>query len=397
MSSTAVLIVGHGSRQSSANLEFETLVAEYRAHRPELDISHGYVELADPPFEEALHQLAGRADRIVLMPLFLLAAGHVKNDIPLVLSRARQTFARVHFAAARPLGVHPALAELAFERARSVLPADLPQAAAARTAVIMVGRGSSDPDANGDFYKITRIFGEGRGFAWVEPSFIGITWPRFEQTIELVARSRPQRIIAVPYFLFAGRLIEMLGQKLEAFSANYPWIKTALAPHLGVHPALLSVLDERLSEALQGHASLPCDNCQYRRPIGGVASNVGGLQALLWSVRHTVTHSQAMPHVHAHKPLRKHIFVCGNVDCASRGSIPLITALRRQIKEAGKQTEFRVTRTSCMGRCGEGPTVSVYPDGVWYRGVAESDARDIVEEHLLGDRLVARLVDNIMQ
>jgi (2Fe-2S) ferredoxin len=50
-----------------------------------------------------------------------------------------------------------------------------------------------------------------------------------------------------------------------------------------------------------------------------------------------------------------------------------------------------------MGRCGEGPTLAVYPDGVWYRGVQVSDAEDLVNEHLLADRLVARLVDNIMQ
>jgi (2Fe-2S) ferredoxin len=41
--------------------------------------------------------------------------------------------------------------------------------------------------------------------------------------------------------------------------------------------------------------------------------------------------------------------------------------------------------------------VAVYPDGIWYRQVAESDAPELVREHLLGDRLLARLVDNIMQ
>jgi (2Fe-2S) ferredoxin len=50
-----------------------------------------------------------------------------------------------------------------------------------------------------------------------------------------------------------------------------------------------------------------------------------------------------------------------------------------------------------MGRCGEGATVAVYPDGIWYRAVRESDADELVREHLLGDRLVSRLVDNIMQ
>jgi (2Fe-2S) ferredoxin len=50
-----------------------------------------------------------------------------------------------------------------------------------------------------------------------------------------------------------------------------------------------------------------------------------------------------------------------------------------------------------MGRCGEGPTVAVYPDGIWYRAVRAADAGDLVTEHLLGDRLVSRLVDSVMQ
>jgi (2Fe-2S) ferredoxin len=117
----------------------------------------------------------------------------------------------------------------------------------------------------------------------------------------------------------------------------------------------------------------------------------------LWSLRHSFTHTQAVPHVHAHQPLRKHVLVCGNVDCAARGSIALVETLRRTLKDAGHERDIRVTRTSCMGRCGEGPTVAVYPDGVWYRGVGHADAEELVRDHLLGDRLVARLVDNIMQ
>ena len=49
-----------------------------------------------------------------------------------------------------------------------------------------------------------------------------------------------------------------------------------------------------------------------------------------------------------------------------------------------------------MGRCGEGPTVAVYPDGIWYRDVQPDDAKELIEEHLTGDRIVSRLVDNIM-
>jgi (2Fe-2S) ferredoxin len=67
------------------------------------------------------------------------------------------------------------------------------------------------------------------------------------------------------------------------------------------------------------------------------------------------------------------------------------------VRDAALDDDVRVTRTSCLGRCGEGPTVAVYPDGVWYRGVAAGDAQELVREHVVGDRLVARLIDQIVQ
>ena len=392
--STGLLIVGHGSRDPQANAEFEALVAAYRAACPVVEVVHGYVELARPSLSDALHDLARRADSVVVLPLFLFAAGHVKNDIPLALSQARQEFPAVRFVAANALGVHPSLVEMAFERARTALEG---AREAAKTAVVVVGRGSSDPDANGDFCKVVRLFAEGRGVGWVVPCFIGVTRPLLEETVELVARARPERIVVVPYFLFGGRLLTRIHEQVAVFQARYPWIKTELAPHLGNDDRLLKLMAERFDEAMEGERPLPCDACQYRVPVSAVTGHVGGLKALLWSLRHGFTHAQAMPHVHAHRPLTKHVLVCGNVDCADGGSIPLIATLRRLVKDAGRDQDIRVTKTSCMGRCGEGPTVAVYPDGIWYRGVKEADAKELVEEHLLGDRLVSRLVDNIMQ
>jgi (2Fe-2S) ferredoxin len=260
-----------------------------------------------------------------------------------------------------------------------------------------VGRGASDPDANGDFCKVVRLLAEGREFGWVLPCFIGIVRPRLEETVELIARARPNRIVVIPYLLFGGRLIAKIREQVDSFQARYPWIKTELTPHLGSHEHLFSVMDERLSQAMEGARPLPCDTCQYRVPVSAVTKQVGGLTALLWSLRHGFTHTQAMPHVHAHRPLSKHVLICGNADCADAGSITLIATLRRLLKTTGREKEIRVTKTSCMGRCGEGPTVAVYPDGVWYRGVKETDAQELIDEHLLSDRLVSRLVDNIMQ
>ena len=390
-----VLIIGHGSRDATANHEFERLVVRYQARRSDLEVRYGYVELAQPSLSDALAELPADCDEAILLPLFLFAAGHVKNDLPLALTAARRQRPAICFRAARALGVHPALVGLALQRAEES--ASLAPVEASRTAVIVVGRGSSDPDANGDFCKFARMVGEARSFAWVVPAFIGITRPKFEETLEFVARARPERLLVMPYLLFGGRLLAQLQNQAADFQTRYPWIKTTLAPQLGVHDSLLDVLDERLDEARHGQAPLPCDNCQYRTALPGRAENAGGLRALLWSLRHSFTHAQAAPHLHAHRPMSKHVLVCGNIDCAGRGSMALVESLRRSLKDAGRERDVRVTITSCMGRCGEGPTVAVYPDGIWYRGVRESDAAELVNEHLLADRLVARLVDNIMQ
>jgi sirohydrochlorin cobaltochelatase len=171
MRRTGILVVGHGSREQASNLEFEQLVAHVRTHRPEFDVRHAYVELATPSLADGLDAIARCNDRVVVIPCFLFTAGHVKNDIPLALAAARTKFPGVRFEAGRVLGVHPAMAELAFRRASEACSIEDD---AKRTAVVVVGRGASDPDANGDFCKLVRLFGEGRGFGWVVPSSSGL-------------------------------------------------------------------------------------------------------------------------------------------------------------------------------------------------------------------------------
>src|SRR5579859_358719 len=172
--SRLILLVGHGSREEAANKEFETLVDSYRELCPEIQIAHCYVELARPFLADALDEWARTAAEIVVVPLFLFAAGHTKNDIPLAISQARSKYPHVRFRAARALGVHPNLVEIANERIHAMGSADFDPAT---TAVVVVGRGASDPDANGDFCKLVRLLSEGSKFSWVVPSFIGVTKP----------------------------------------------------------------------------------------------------------------------------------------------------------------------------------------------------------------------------
>ena len=250
MSQTSILILGHGSREASANAEFEHLVEMYRVRRPELDIAHAYFEIAEPLLDPAIDELAQRADRVVVLPLFLFAAGHVKHDVPQALARARAEHPAVRFEAADHLGVHPTMVQLALERSISASSSGIDPA---RTAVVVVGRGSSDPQANSDFCKLVRLVAEGQRFWWVEPCFIAITRPGFEEAAEMVAHGRPSHLLVVPYLLFAGTLVARIEEQFRGFSGRHPAIHTSLAMHLAPRSDMshvLDVLDERCAHVL---------------------------------------------------------------------------------------------------------------------------------------------------
>lgn len=96
---------------------------------------------------------------------------------------------------------------------------------------------------------------------------------------------------------------------------------------------------------------------------------------------------------------RRHVFFCVNAReggkrcCADFGAAECQAYAKRRMKDLGKhgRGEVRVNRSGCLDRCEEGPVLVVYPEGVWYRYVDQEDVDEIVEEHLVGGRVVERL------
>ncbi len=94
-----------------------------------------------------------------------------------------------------------------------------------------------------------------------------------------------------------------------------------------------------------------------------------------------------------------HVFVCHNVrpegaprpSCTTDGKSELATQLQQLTKAAGLSSRVRINKSGCLDQCEHGPTVVVYPQGVWYGGVRPEDAAEIVEEHLVNGRPVERL------
>lgn len=86
MNIPGILIIGHGSRESSYDREFEQFVQGYHKLHPEYEIKTAYVELSKSDVKTALRELSKTHNKILIFPLFLFASNHVKNDISLILS-----------------------------------------------------------------------------------------------------------------------------------------------------------------------------------------------------------------------------------------------------------------------------------------------------------------------
>ncbi|MBF0192811.1 MAG: (2Fe-2S) ferredoxin domain-containing protein [Magnetococcales bacterium] len=97
--------------------------------------------------------------------------------------------------------------------------------------------------------------------------------------------------------------------------------------------------------------------------------------------------------------LKHHLFVCMNQrpaghprgSCGGAGAGSVFEALMAEVEKRGLFEQIMVTGTFCMGPCDKGPTVVVYPDGVWYGGVKPKDIPEIFDEHLTNGEPVKRL------
>jgi sirohydrochlorin cobaltochelatase len=278
MSERAVLLCGHGSRDPEAIAEFEMLAAALRPRLPDVEFATGYLEFARPTIQDALAALSARGVRRVLaVPGMLFAASHVKNDLPWELNSFTADNPEVEVRFGRDLAVDPKLLQAAAQRIAAAAPPN--GADRGDSLLLVVGRGTNDPDANSNISKLARMLWEGMGFGWAEAAFSGVAHPRVDAALTRAARLGFRRIVVFPYFLFTGVLVKRIYAQSEAVASAHPEIEFVNAPYLRDHPAVLDAFCERVAEFGDGQPAMNCQLCKYRTQIIGYESDKGAAQA----------------------------------------------------------------------------------------------------------------------
>jgi sirohydrochlorin cobaltochelatase len=274
MNNTAVLLCGHGSRDPEAIEEFEIAATALRDRLAPQDFATGYLEFARPTIQQGLADLVSRgARRILAVPGMLFAASHVKNDLPWEMNSFMAANPGIEVKLGRDLAIDPKLLAAAAERIAAVVPDNREDAV-----LVVVGRGTNDPDANSNIAKITRMLWEGMGFGWAETAYSGVAHPRVDAGLDRAARLGFRRIVVFPYFLFTGVLVKRIYGQTDDAAARFPAIEFVKAPYLRDHPRVIDAFLERAAEIDGGEANMNCQLCKYRTQIVGYEEEVGQAQ-----------------------------------------------------------------------------------------------------------------------
>ncbi|MBE9114635.1 sirohydrochlorin chelatase [Lusitaniella coriacea LEGE 07157] len=267
-----VLAIGHGTKNERGRQTFLDFVGAYEQLDRSRPVIPCFLELTEPTIQEGVDFCVeqGYSD-ISALPILLFAARHNKFDVTNELDRAKERHPQLTFHYGRHFGIAPGLLELWRERleAHDQSPYNPNNISRAETVLLFVGRGSSDPDANGDVFKMARMLWEGSGYQTLETCFIGITHPRLEEGFRRARLYQPKRIIVLPYFLFTGVLVEKIFAIASQQQALFPNIEIDCLPEIGIVPQLLQVLREREIETQLGEVKMNCEMCKFRLAAKG--------------------------------------------------------------------------------------------------------------------------------
>jgi len=147
--------------------------------------------------------------------------------------------------------------------------ANIERAGAKGLPLLVIARGTSDPDANADAMRAARLLAEWTGAGFVDVGFTGVTWPTVPEALERMRRLGHERFAHFFWFLCTGKLIDRAREQVVASGLD-----AVDAGYFGPDPSVVPLVEQRYDEARRGVARVNCDTCSYRTPWPGMEDRV---------------------------------------------------------------------------------------------------------------------------
>ena len=255
-----ILLVGHGTRDPQGLAEFHATVQQVAERLPSLAVEPAFLELASPTISDGYERLVERSkQKIVVTPLLLFAAGHAKQDIPAAINTVAQKHPGVAWSQAESLGCHVSLVELSALRFQEALAAS--NLKRKHVQLIVVGRGSHDPEATMEMTRYAKLLGERVGIGRavigdVQTSFLAMAKPPLSDVLAEAAQSESDTIVVQPHLLFHGELLEEVQQRVQDWRARVASKQWLVTGHLGPTAQVVAAVLDRCRQAEASLSSL---------------------------------------------------------------------------------------------------------------------------------------------
>lgn len=240
----AVLYICHGSRvKKGCDQAIEFIErSKLKVDVPIQEVC--FLELANPTIEQGFKKCVEQgATRIAIVPVLLLTAGHAKVDIPEEIHKVYQHYPHVKVAYGTPFGVDDQIVDILLERIKET---EVPIQKDAM--VLLVGRGSSDPEVKNDFREIAKRLAYKGGFEHVDTCYLAATTPKLLDGLKQASESGYSQVFVLPYLLFTGILMNEIRTELKRWNkADQEFI---LVNYLGYRNALSNILQDRVNSLL---------------------------------------------------------------------------------------------------------------------------------------------------
>ncbi|EOW9526730.1 sirohydrochlorin chelatase [Bacillus cytotoxicus] len=237
----AVLYVCHGSRLKAAKEEAIQFVTSCMSHIHVFIQEVCFLELASPSIEEGIAACIKRgATKIIVIPVFLLAAGHVKKDIPYELQKIKNKYENLEIVYGDAFGVSDLLITAAYKE--SGLEENKEEAT-----LLLVARGSSHPEIVENMREIAFLFQQQKNVKTVEVCYLAAAEPRFEDKLQEIIERKEKHIIVLPYLLFTGLLMKHIEKEVS----KYQNADIHISPYLGKNPTVQNMLIQKTEQLLR--------------------------------------------------------------------------------------------------------------------------------------------------